>query len=277
MPRRILIALAALGALALPSAAMASTQTSTQTAHDGQVTAKLTYSGQVPQQKNVKLSITRAGETLYAEPVTSKFCNGLPCEVGQGSVQALDIDHSGEPDVVLSLFTGGAHCCSVAQVFVYDPGTQTYRMAQRNFGDPGFRIESLAGDGTKQFVTANDAFAYRFTDFAASGLPVQVLQLNGTTFSDATNSYPALVRKDAAQWLTAYKRMARSGYTDSVGVIAAWAADEGTLGRGAQALTYVKAQARAGHLNTTLAPVEKGGMAFVTRLQAFLKKQGYTS
>jgi hypothetical protein len=273
MPPRILISLVVLTALVLPSAAMAATQT----ARDGQVTAKLTYSGQVPQQKNLKLTITRAGQIHYSQAVSSKYCGGAQCEVGKGAVQALDIDHSGVPDIVLSLYTGGAHCCSVAQVFVYDPGTETYRMTQRDFGDPGFRIEGLAGDQTKQFVTANDAFAYRFTDFAASGLPVQVLQLNGTTFSDVTSSYPALVRKDAAQWLTAYKRMARSGYTDSVGVIAAWAADEGTLGRGAQALAYVRAQARAGHLNTAVAPAEKGGMAFVTQLQAFLKKQGYTS
>ena len=58
---------------------------------------------------------------------------------------------------MLDLYTGGAHCCSVEQVFTFDPGTMTYAETERNFGDPGTRIEDLKHDGHFEFVTADDA------------------------------------------------------------------------------------------------------------------------
>jgi hypothetical protein len=33
------------------------------------------------------------------------------------SVQVIDLDDTGQPNVVVDLYTGGAHCGSVAQVF----------------------------------------------------------------------------------------------------------------------------------------------------------------
>ena len=190
-------------------------------------------------------------------------------------MRVIDLDHTGQPNVVLDLFTGGAHCCSVEQVFTFDPGTMTYAETERNFGDPGAQIEDLGHDGHFEFVTADDAFAYAFTDFAASGLPLQILTFSGSRFQDVTNSYPALIRRDAATWLKAFHHMARQHYADSVGVIAAWAADEYRLGKSATANRFLHQQAKAGHLNSALAPNESQGQRFVAALQKFLRRHGY--
>jgi hypothetical protein len=276
MPRRILIPLAVLAALVLPSAALATTRT----VHEGPVTASLSYTGSLPQFHNVRLSISQAGRKLYSQPVTSKTCAKL-CDPsilpGQPPLQLADLNQDGEPDVLLNLFTGGAHCCSVVQVFSYDPGTQTFGMVEHDFGDPGYRVENLRINGQKhpQFVTADDTFAYRFTDFAASGLPVQILDLFHGQFQNVTRNYPSLIRRDAARWLKAYKSQARSGYTDSVGVIAAWAADEDELGHEKLVARYLRAQAAAGHLNG--ADGTSSGTRFVSKLQTFLRKRGYTT
>jgi hypothetical protein len=275
MRRSLITALVlALSALLAPAALA-----TTQTASGAGVTATFTFSGQFPSYSGLHLRIAQSGSVLYDQPVRAKACGG-DCGPGAtgstaSSVHVIDLNDTGQPNVVLDLYTGGAHCCSVAQVFTFDPGTMTYAKTERNFGDPGERIEDLNHDGHHEFVTADDAFAYAFTDFAASGLPLQILTFMGSRFQDVTDSYPALVRKDAAFWLKAFKHMARQHYADSVGVIAAWAADEYRLGHSVTANRYLSQQARAGHLRSALAPVEPQGRRFVAALQRFLRRHGY--
>lgn len=264
----------AVSGLAAP-AALATTQQS----RSGAVSARFSFTGHYPQYKGLRLRIAQSGKVLYDKKVSSPTC-GRFCAPGAtgrhaSSVHVIDLEHTGRPDVVLDLFSGGAHCCSIEQVFSFDPGTMTYVKTERNFGDPGERIEDLGHDGRFEFVTADDAFAYTFTDFAASGLPVQILTFSGRRFHDVTDSYPALVRKDAAVWRKAFKGMARQHYADSVGLIAAWAADEYRLGNKAMADRYLHKQALAGHLKSALGPTEPQGLKFVAVLQRFLRRHGY--
>jgi hypothetical protein len=270
----IIIVVLALAAVAAPSA-LATTQTASQ----GAVTATFTYAGQYPNYSGMHLTIAQSGSVLYDAPVQSETC-GTYCAPGAtgtkaSSVQVIDLDHIGQPNVILSLYTGGAHCCSVQQIFTFDPGTMTYGETEHDFGNSGARIEDLNHDGHFEFVTADNGFAYEFTDFAASGLPLQILTFTGSRFQDVTDSYPALIRKDAASWLKAFKSTARQHYADSVGVIAAWAADEYRLGHNAMANRYLSQQANAGHLRSALAPEEPQGRRFVAALKTFLRRAGY--
>ena len=271
--RRLLIATAAVAGFVLPTTALASTETAVA----GAATAKLQYTGRFPTQRDLQLSITDQGRTVYRRPISSRYC-GRDCQVatvpGSRPVRFVRLARGGTPDVLVSLNSAGAHCCSIAQVFAPRRDGAGYTKVEHDFGDPGYRLAKLSGDGPRQFISADDTFAYRFTDFAASGLPIQVLVLRNGAFVDVTGDHPSLVRRDAAKWLHAYHAQARTGYRDSVGVIAAWAADEYTLGRGATARAYLFAQARADHLHSALEPGESGP-AFVTRLSRFLNQRGY--
>ena len=274
--RRILITVLVLAASAVPASAALAT---TQTASAGGVTATFTFAGKYPNYTGLHLTIAQSGAVLYDQPVRSKTC-GKFCAPGAtgakaSSVHIIDLDHTGQPNVVLDIYTGGAHCCSIAQVFTFNPGTKTYAKVERNFGDPGYRLEDLSHDGHFEFVTADDAFAYTFTDFAASGLPLQILTFTGSRFVDVTDRYPALIRKDAAFWLKTFKGMRRQHYQDSVGVIAAWAADEYRLGRSAAANRYLSQQAKAGHLKSALGRSVPQGQRFVAALKKFLRRHGY--
>jgi hypothetical protein len=248
----------------------------TQTAVAGSVTATFTFTGKAPNFHGERLTIARSGAVVYDQPVVAKFCGKLcwpgPPVGGRPSVQVVDVEHTGEPDVVLDLYSGGAHCCTVLQIFSFDPAANTYVGTEREFGDPDVRVADLRRDGRFELLTADDSFAYRFTDYAASGLPIQIFTFAGGRFIDVTRSYPALIAKDAAIWLKAFKGMARAGDPDSVGVIAAWAADEDLLGHTGLVSRYLHRQAAAGHLN---APFGAGGSRFVANLQRFLRRRGY--
>ena len=277
MGRGSVAAFVVAGSLAASPAALARTQS----AHSGDVSATFTFSAKLPPYKGEKLrlKIVRAGKTAYDARVVAKFCvtycRPLNTGRGQTSVHAVDLEPGGEPDVVLDLFSGGAHCCDIEQIFSYDPGTMTYVKTERNFGDPGERIVDLGHNGHKEFLTANDAFAYEFTDYAASGLPIDILTFSHRRFHDVTTSYPKLIARDAAVWLKAFKSQAGMHYDDSTGVIAAWAADEDLLGQSKRVARYLAQQAKAGHLNSALSPEEPSGQKFVAKLQRFLRKLGY--
>jgi hypothetical protein len=253
---------------AVPSAALAVTKT----AHSQTVTATVTYQGTYPSFRSERLKIARAGRVYYNAPIVAPLCRSS-CD--PSAVRVVDLEGRGSPDVVLDLYSNGAHCCSIEQVFSFDPGTMTYSRSQYDFGDPGANLVDLGHNGRLEFESANDAFAYEFTDFAASGLPIQILQFSGGHFVDVTRDYPALIAKDAARWLKAFRSMARQHYSDSVGVIAAWAADEDLLGRSQDVASYLAQQAKAGHLNSALGPPEPSGRKFVTALQKFLRAHGY--
>jgi hypothetical protein len=266
-----LMAVTAICLAAAPAALAA-----TETASAGNVTATFTFQGKVPNFHGLQLTIARGGTVVYDQPVVAKFCATLcwpgPVTGGRPAVQVVDLEHDGEPDVALNLYSGGAHCCTVVQVFSFDPGTMTYFKTERTFGDPDARIVDLRQDRRFEFLTADDSFAYEFTDFAGSGLPIEILTFAGGQFTDVTRSYPSLVAKDAALWLRAFKAEAPQHYADSVGVIAAWAADEDLLGHTKLVSRYLHRQAVAGHLN---APFGAGGTRFVANLQKFLRRRGY--
>jgi hypothetical protein len=189
------------------------------------------------------------------------------------SVHVLDLEHNGSPDVVLDLYSGGAHCCSVEQVFSYAPSAGTYVKSEHNFGDPGARIRVI--DGRDFFFTADDRFAYAFTDYAASGLPLQILSFSHGQFDDVTRTFPTQIAANATTWMKAFTGMARQHYSDSVGVAAAWAADEELLGNDVRVQSFLQRQALDGHLNSALNPKADSGQRFIRALNQQLRHDGY--
>src|SRR4051812_48617620 len=148
--RSILVALAGLAVLAPTAAA------TTETATSGTVSATLSYDHVEDsfEYTNVQLTISRAGAQVLAADPTFDDCPSC-APAGQGnrdSVLVRDLDADGEPEVIVDFYTGGAHCCYLSRFYRWD-GT-TYVPADRNFGDPGYRIADLDGDGVMELLTA---------------------------------------------------------------------------------------------------------------------------
>jgi hypothetical protein len=222
----------------------------------------------------LRLEISRSGQSFYAQPVSSRYCReycGLE-SFGGGPLLVKDLEGDGEPDVVLELNTGGAHCCTVVQVFSLDPGVMAYRGIERDFGDPGAVLEDVAGDGRLELESADDRFAYAFTSYAFSGLPVQIWRISDARFVNVTRSFPRALRADAARQLKGFLANRRQGM--GLGLIAAWAGDEYLLGHRSLVAGTLAREARFGRLRSGdhLSP---GGGAFVRKLKRFLVSNGY--
>ncbi|HEY4895430.1 MAG TPA: hypothetical protein VII01_05010 [Solirubrobacteraceae bacterium] len=226
-----------------------------------------------PPYSNELLTIQRAGQTVFEGAPASSICPRVeyPCWVTDSSpVRVLSLDGAVEPEVLLSLYTGGAHCCSVVQVLHYEPSTGSYSSVTQNFGDAGFLIQTL--DGQLVFRSADARFDYRYTANAYSGLPLQYWSYSPAGFADVTKSFPAQVRSDARSWWHRYMaiRDQHTGY--ELGFIAAWAADEYRLGHARRANRIMLGEAAHHRLNGL------GGLrryAFVRNLMHVLPALGY--
>lgn len=278
-PRRLPLTLSLTAALIGAIAPAASAETITQTVRSGSLSASFSFRpvGSFSY-RDETLTIRSGGTVQYAKPVTSSSCQRF-CQPGDPSRKGASIaferlDATGT-QLVLDLYSGGAHCCSIVQVFNQPAGGGRWTKSSFDFGDPGYRLIDLAHDGTDEFLSANDHFAYAFTDYAASGMPLMILRFSRGHFVDVTRAYPGRIARDASMWMKAFEQQQRSHYSDTTGVIAAWAADEDELGHASTVERFLRQAAMHRQLNSGLGDQVPENARFVSALNRFLHKQGY--
>lgn len=267
---------AAMGLALLP--ADASAVEHVEVAEGGGLTATFRYEDTINEYGGEKesaltLAIARAGSVVYSAPVASEHCvESCAAAYAAPDVHVATLEPGQPPLVVLEVTTGGAHCCYISQVFS-SPGVNGVTMLEHEFGDPRGRLEPLGREGSDVFVSADDRFAYAFTDYADSGLPLQVWALQDGVLRTVTRSYPSLITADAAKQWGHFK----ADRNNDVGFFAAWAADEDLLGRGALVNRRLNTQLRRGQLRVSpvLQHVDFGGKRFARNLRADLRRWGY--
>jgi hypothetical protein len=275
MTRRRLLSVSILtvALLALPGSAFAA---HARVASVQNISAGLTTTGNGVK-RQFRLKILVDGATRFDQIVRSRACPPGCTTIGLGTsdepLRAVALQHFGVPDVILGLYTGGAHCCFVDQVYRLDPGTNRFIKTEHDFLDAGARIVDLNGDHNYEFLSADARISNAgFTDFADSPAPLQIFSCSHNAFHDITRTYPNRLRVDAAKWLRAFHRHPGNGR----GLIAAWAADEELLGRPRLVSSQLAGALKAGHLRV---PASFGGPSpakFVVQLQALLRRLGYT-
>ena len=280
MRARLLTLTVLLAALAVPSAASAGQKT--ETATGGAVKAVLTYNqgSQLFDVTGTHLTITRAGVTALDTDVPEP-CNGcgiMPAGASGGtakSLQVVDLDGDGEPEVLLDIYTGGAHCC--VDTWIYRFTGTSYTGTPTQWGDVGYTVKDLNGDGVPELRSFDDRFAYAFTDFADSWFPPQIWQFRAGKLNDVTRSFPALVRSDAKKTLRILRGRARHK-RDMRGVVAAYVADQYLLGHGSRGWKLVRSARKQGLLNGLGRddPWPRGAR-YAPALRKFLRKAGYIS
>ena len=234
--RTLRIALLAV-ALALLAVAAAPAQAVTETATSGAVTATFTYSKKAIKDapfggryRNLRLKVARAGVLAYDRKVRVPDCAEpycIPAGYKESSVRATDLNGDGEPEVLLDVYTGGAHCCIWSLVLAWNGSA--YRSRTQDWLDVGYKLTDTDKDGKQEFVSADARFAYEFASFAGSGFPVSILNFDPAQgFVDVTGTFPDAIRHDRDQWWKSYLKQRKHGET--LGVLAAWAADEARLG-----------------------------------------------
>jgi len=234
------------------------------------VRAAFTYQGEEGAYLRTRLRIVRNARVVLDTRLRRLEQPGV--RVMRVVVRDLDADR--EPEVVLDVYTGGAHCCTESLIYRYVPATRSYRRSVHGWGNAGYRIVDLDRDGRPELQTADDRFAYAFTSFAGSVFPLQIRRFQHGRMLDVTRRFPGPVARDADGLWRAYLRARRDRANDLRGLLAAWLADMYLLGRGEEGWRALELAYRRGELSRA----EDGwprGRAYLRALRAFLRRTGY--
>jgi hypothetical protein len=112
-------------------------------------------------------------------------------------LRIIDLDGDKEPEILLDIFSGGAHCCSYSTIYKYDPLQDIYTTFIHNWRDTGYRLSDLNGNGSLEFVSRDMRFAYHFSSFAASRFPSRIWEFRQGKLLDVTKSFPQPVKEQA--------------------------------------------------------------------------------
>jgi hypothetical protein len=135
-------------------------------------------------------------ETLRAPIVTvtldGKEIGKFEGEPGFGdppvSVQIANLDPGNpHPEVIVSFYTGGAHCCSDTKVLTSSKDGTSWQTVELGQFDGGpLTATDLDGDGVYEFETRDNAFLYKFGCYACSSAPLMVLTVQDGAVKNIT-------------------------------------------------------------------------------------------
>ncbi len=180
----------------------------------------------------------RRGEQAYVMTISDDVEEGIDCRVDDLQVQ--DFDGDGEPEVSLTTYSGGAHCCFFSLIYEYDAAEQRYDSMYHFWGNGGFGLRDLDQDGIAEFVSDDDRFAYAFTSYAGSRYPIEIRQYRQGKLQNVTAEFPDVVYADAYRlWLDYQDLVANRPSGDNgawaeveQAALAAYLADKYILGQG---------------------------------------------
>jgi hypothetical protein len=90
--------------------------------------------------------------------------------------------------IVVTAFTGGAHCCTDTRIVTLDAGG-TWRVVDLGEldGDEGYQFTDLDGDGASELVSYDNSFLYAYDSYASSYAPTVIQKFVGGKLVDVTH------------------------------------------------------------------------------------------
>ena len=192
-----------------------------------------------------------------------------------------------DPQLVVTRFSGGAHCCTAHWLFTAPKDAKGWNMVALDMKDGGgYSYIDLDRDGDLEIVTADNNFLYAFSSYAGSYAPQRISQLQGTQLVDVTAdpAYRFAVKRD----LATKEFAARIDPTQwkSTGFLAAWVALKNQLGQGDEAWNFMEKnfeqeedfgpqECTSGETLDDCPADNLKTIAFPKALAGFLQKQNY--
>ena len=133
------------------------------------------------------------------------------------------------PQVVMTSFTGGAHCCTETQIATSDSDGRWSVLKADTLDADGYQFEDLGGDGASEVVSIDNSFLYAFDCYACSYAPVRIQKLQGTRLRDVHLDYPRFLRQDLYRMEYSAERAQELWHSN--GFLGGWVAAKALVGQ----------------------------------------------
>jgi hypothetical protein len=247
----------------------------TLTGHSGAVTATVSYVERSSFYDKLRLKIVRSGRTAVDLPLQQAGCKDCN-DFRPTAVTVRDLD-GGDPEVLVDLYTNGAHCCSLSLILRWDAAAHRYRSKLALWGNYGAKLADDDGDGLPELNAFDERFVYAYSAYVFSGAPPMILQYRQGRLVDVTRQFPKEIAKHASEYGKMFLKLQRPQKdVDLRTYVAVYVADQYLLGRPAEAQRALDYALAHGLLysgrNYLGAPA---GRNFVAVLMRDLRKWGY--
>jgi serine protease Do len=212
---------------------------------DGTLTVKARLDGKADEMSPATVTGFENGKQVF------EFKFGDPEEyVNFGATaRVVNLDPTSDtPEIMISRYSGGAHCCTTNWVISKQNGAAewTAEMSGPMDGEGIFNFRDIDGDGSVELLHVDNSFLYAFDSYASSLAPWRVLQLRGSKLVDVTTEpkFASFRRQDLAA--SEFSAKVRPDMFESNGFLAGWVAQKILVGEGDEAwakmlISYQKA------------------------------------
>jgi peptidoglycan hydrolase-like protein with peptidoglycan-binding domain len=202
--------------------------------YDGNNVAAIEHNG-----LNVRVDKEKAGEgrlpvatvTNGDKTITLRIKEQDGVDEPVAAVRILTLDPSVLlPQVALSYYWHGAHCCTVTTIASTDGSGNFFLVDGQILDGDGYEFNDIDFDGVFELVSVDNSFLYAFASYAASYAPPRIERLAGNQLVDVT-------RSERFVWYLSDKirGMEQSADWEQNGFLAGWVAAKSQLGEFAQA------------------------------------------
>lgn len=196
-----------------------------------------------------------------------------------GKVYLQNFDNDQIPEVIISTYSGGAHCCTNDIIYHWQ-GNKFNRIELGARDGYGGSFQDLDRDGNIEYLTVDNSFLYMFSSYAGSFPPTEIFTFRNGNFENVTTQYPNLLRATLNEMYRCYLEISNSEYPDVNGILAGYVAQKILLGEYEEGWQFM-----LNHYDPTsdwgLEIYNNNGNViglysdFPTALNAFLIRQGY--
>jgi serine protease Do len=191
------------------------------------------------------------------------------------------------PQVVVTNYTGGAHCCTSTWILSRDSDHAAWSKTKGETLDgDGYWYEDVDGDGALEMLSIDNRFLYAFDSYAGSVAPIKIAKFQNGQIEDVSET--PVMRKRLVQDLAGMEFEANKSSESwkQNGFLAGWLASKIRLGEGDAAWKKVVAnidfksdfgpQECTTGQNVGDCPAEKlKTIPILKALAGFLKENGY--
>ncbi len=112
-----------------------------------------------------------------------------------GSIKDYDLDNDGKKEILIEMYSGGAHCCTSLFAGEISNSGLVYTDSIM-WGNSFYEIEDINNDGKYEISGVNDMFAYAFTNYAESKFNLLIYGFENNKFVNVTNQFPSRLNEN---------------------------------------------------------------------------------